>query len=116
MPLWGWVLGLGAVGYFLYKGSGTTPAAAGAPPAPPGGGWSTGPVAYPGTYTPGNYPMMPSTPASPAAPSAPAVANPATPSVSDGSVSGPLFSTGYHDVSTGAELVQDALGRTFLYR
>jgi len=46
----------------------------------------------------------------------PATVAPGTPSVSSASTSGALYSTGYHDVHTGAPIVQDGHGRTFLYR
>jgi len=112
MPLWGW-LALAIGGAYVYSksssaSSGTTPA----PPPIPAGGIPSATLAQTSNPSGANY-LPPAPPGYyESSGTAPATVAPGTPSTA--SASGPLYHTGYHEVHTGAPIVRDGYGRTFV--
>jgi hypothetical protein len=119
MPLWGW-LALALGGAYVWSKSSTSSGGATATPPPlPPSGQPYAPTAPTGTgtvpYDPSSYgPLSPGAPGMQAVATAPATVAPGTPS--SASASGPLYGTGYHEVHTGAPIVRDGWGRTYVHR
>jgi hypothetical protein len=116
MPVWGWIALLGGAAYLYSKSSTSSTSSTSALPPIPSGGVSA-PLAQTSNPSAPNY-VAPA-PAGyyetvPADGSQPATVAPGTPSTA--SASGPLYQTGYHEVHTGAPIVRDGWGRTYVHR